>query len=78
MKSRKWSLVESISNVLVGFGVAILGQIIIFPWFGMQVRLTDNLKIGGIFTVVSIMRSYGVRRMFNWMHNGGRTLRREG
>ncbi len=62
---RLHSLAESVTNVCVGFFVAILGQIVIFPLFGMQVRLADNLKIGAIFTVISIARSYGVRRIFN-------------
>lgn len=67
MQPRLHSLVESIANVAIGYGVAILGQIIVFPLFGMQVRLADNLKIGGIFTVISIGRSYCVRRLFNRM-----------
>ena len=70
MQSRRWSLTESVFSVLVGFFVAILGQIIVFPWFGMQVRLADNLKIGAIFTVISIARSYAVRRAFNGWRSG--------
>ncbi len=65
MQPRLHSFIESCANVAIGFGVAILGQIIVFPWFGMQVRLADNLKIGAIFTVISIARSYCVRRIFN-------------
>ena len=65
MQSRLYSLIESVSNVAVGYGVAILGQIIVFPWFGMQVRLADNLKIGAIFTVISVVRNYTMRRVFN-------------
>jgi len=67
MQSRRWSFIESVANVAVGFLVALLAQIIVFPWFGMQVRLVDNLKIGAIFTVISIMRSYLVRRGFNFL-----------
>ena len=70
MQPRLWSFIESVANVAIGFGVAMLTQIIVFPWFGMQVRLADNLKIGGIFTVISIARSYGVRRAFNSMRKG--------
>ena len=65
MQSRKFSLIESITNVLVGYGVALVTQISVFPIFGMSVTLGDNLKIGAIFTVVSILRSYVLRRMFN-------------
>lgn len=58
------SLVEAIANVAVGFGVAVLAQIVVFPLFGLDVPFTDNLAIGAIFTAVSIGRSYALRRLF--------------
>ncbi len=63
-QSRRMSLLESLTNVLVGYGVAIVTQILVFPWFGLQVSLGDNLAIGTIFTVVSLIRSYALRRVF--------------
>ena len=63
-QSRRMSLVEAIANVAVGFGVAVLTQIIVFPLFGLQVSLAENLAIGGLFTTVSIGRSYVLRRVF--------------
>lgn len=65
MQSRRMSAVEAIANVLVGYGVAVLAQIAIFPLFGIAVSLGDNLAIGAAFTVVSLARSYAVRRLFN-------------
>ena len=70
MQSRLQSLIESFSNIAIGYGVALIGQIVVFPLFGMQVRLSDNIKIGAIFTVISIARTYTVRRLFNWLHAG--------
>ncbi|TVR80043.1 MAG: hypothetical protein EA405_11660 [Rhodospirillales bacterium] len=58
------SLVEAIANVGIGFGVAVLAQIAVFPLFGLDVPFTDNLAIGAIFTGMSIMRSYALRRLF--------------
>ena len=63
-QSRRMSLVESLFNVAIGYGVAVTTQIIVFPLFGLEVSLSDNLAIGGLFTVVSIVRSYTVRRLF--------------
>ena len=63
-QSRRMSLVEVIANVAVGFLVALLTQIIVFPLFGLQVSLGDNLAIGGLFTIASIVRSYILRRIF--------------
>ncbi len=58
------SLVESIANVAVGYCVAVGTQLLVFPLFGLEVSLTDNLAIGAIFTLVSIGRSYCLRRLF--------------
>lgn len=63
-QSRLMSLVESLANVLVGYGVAVATQILVFPLFGLVVTSTENLMIGLIFTAVSIVRSYALRRSF--------------
>jgi len=48
----------------VGYGVAVTTQVLVFPVFGLQASLADNLPIGAIFTAVSIGRSYLLRRVF--------------
>ena len=63
-QSRLTSLVESIANVVVGYGVAVITQILIFPVFGLHTTLAQNLKMGAIFTLVSIARSFALRRVF--------------
>jgi len=63
-QSRAMSLVESVANVIVGYGVAVATQILVFPIFGLQTTLAQNLKMGAIFTVVSIARSFALRRVF--------------
>jgi hypothetical protein len=63
-QSRTMSLMESIANVSIGYGVAVAAQIAVFPLFGLRTSLTENLTMGAIFTVVSIARSYCLRRVF--------------
>jgi len=63
-QSRFMSLVEAIANVAVGYGVAVVTQILIFPVFGLHTTLVQNLKMGGIFTIVSLARSFVLRRLF--------------
>jgi hypothetical protein len=58
------SLVESLANVAVGYGIAVLAQITVFPFFGLHVSLADNLVMGAVFTIVSIARSFTLRRVF--------------
>jgi hypothetical protein len=63
-QSRTMSLVESVTNVAVGYGVAVVTQILIFPIFGLHTTLAQNLKMGALFTIVSIVRSFALRRVF--------------
>ena len=70
-QSRGMSLVEAITNVVVGFAVALLTQIAVFPVFGLQVSLSENLAIGLLFTTVSIARSYALRRLFETVRAHG-------
>ena len=64
MQSRVMSLVEAITNVVIGYGVAVLTQILIFPLFGLHTTLVQNLAMGAVFTLVSIARSFALRRLF--------------
>ena len=63
-QSRRMSLLEAIANVLVGYGIAVVTQLIVFSWFGLPARVGDALAIGGVFTIVSLARSYLLRRLF--------------
>ncbi len=64
-QSRVASLAESVMNVLIGYGVALASQLVIFPMFGIHLPLSDNLAIGAWFTLISLVRSYAIRRWFN-------------
>lgn len=70
-QTRKASLVESFLNVAIGYGIALASQIIVFPWFGINIPLSSNIAIGVIFTVVSIGRSFAIRRLFEAMRVNG-------
>lgn len=59
------SLIETILNTLIGFGVALLSQIVVFPLFDIHVPLSTNLGIGAWFTAISVTRGYVIRRWFN-------------
>jgi hypothetical protein len=63
-QSRLMSLIEAITNVIVGYGVAVVTQILIFPILGLQTTLGQNLAMGGVFTIVSLFRSFALRRLF--------------
>jgi cobalamin biosynthesis protein CobD/CbiB len=63
-QSRAMSLVEALTNVVVGFVLAMLTQVVAFPLFWIEVSPSDNFVIAVIFTVVSLVRSFALRRLF--------------
>lgn len=71
MQSRVMSMVESAANVAVGLGVAFAAQLLVFPWFGIFVPLSTNFAISAVFTVVSLVRSYALRRLFERLRVNG-------
>lgn len=69
-QSRLMSLIEAITNVIVGYGLAVITQIIVFPWFGIEATLGEHLGIGLAFVAVSLARSYLLRRLFERLRFG--------
>lgn len=65
-QSRVGSFIESLANVVIGIGVAVIINATVLPYFGYTPTIGENLAISGIFTGVSIVRSYIMRRAFEW------------
>ncbi|MGX0879457.1 hypothetical protein ACSSV4_004166 [Roseovarius sp. MBR-154] len=63
-QSRGMSLMEAITNVTVGYALAVATQIAVFPWFGLHPSIGENLTIGALFTGISLLRTYALRRLF--------------
>lgn len=66
----KWhSAIESVANIAVGFAVAMIAQIIVLPiYFDQHISIGGNMQIAAWFTVISLVRSYAMRRVFNAWH----------
>ena len=64
MQTKKGSMIEAVINVAVGYGVAVTSQVLVFPLLGIEVAFKTNLLIGLIFTVISLVRQYILRRIF--------------
>lgn len=63
-QSRGMSLIEAVTNVAVGYVLAVATQIIVFPWFGLHPSIGESLALGGVFVGISLLRSYALRRLF--------------
>lgn len=65
-QSRIGSLIEAVANVVIGYGIGFVSQLIVFPLVGIEhVALHQNLIISLAFTAISLVRSYVLRRWFN-------------
>ena len=71
-QSRAMSLVESVANVVVGYGIAVAAQMLLFPVFGLHITMAQNLKLAAAFTIISICRSFALRRIFEAIRVRGR------
>lgn len=69
-QTRTGSFVEAWTNVLVGFVVSVLANLVVLPAFGYAVTSGDAVWIGVVFTGISLVRSYALRRFFNWIRFG--------
>ena len=63
-QSRAMSLAEAVANLAVGYVLAVLAQLLIFPVLGLQPTPMQTVKLGAAFTLISILRSYALRRLF--------------
>lgn len=67
-QTRRQSLIEVVINIVVGFGINTALNFTVFPIFGWHISMKQNLALGVIYTIVSIARSYCLRRVFNRLH----------
>ena len=65
MQSKKNSLIESITQTIIGLFTSIILQMILYPLMGIPVTFKQNIIITIVFFIVSIIRGFIVRRYFN-------------
>jgi len=65
MQSKKYSALEAVTNVIVGYMVAVVSQMVLYPFFNIETTTSQNMVLAGWFTIISLVRSYILRRVFN-------------
>ena len=65
MQSKKQSLIETLTSVGIGWFISFIANMLVLPLFGYNINLTDGVLISIIFTIISIVRGYLIRRFFN-------------
>jgi uncharacterized membrane protein (DUF485 family) len=64
-QTRLGSFYEACINILIGFSINWAANLAILPLFGFNVTGGQAFGIGVFFTVISLIRSYVIRRWFN-------------
>ena len=65
-QTRLGSMIEAGFNVLIGFCINFVANMAVLPLFGFSsLTMKTNLIIGIVYTVISVVRSYAIRRWFN-------------
>ena len=59
------SLFEVLFNIAIGFAINWVANIWILPLYGFQITGGQAFSMGLIFTTISVVRSYIIRRYFN-------------
>ena len=69
------SFVEAWANIAVGFAINWTANMLVLPRFGFNVTAGQALGIGVVFTGISLVRSYVLRRWFNGLRFGHATAK---
>jgi hypothetical protein len=59
------SFYEAMINIFIGFGINFTANMTIFPLFGWSISVEQNIGLGAVYTAISLVRSYVIRRWFN-------------
>lgn len=64
-QSKKHSWLEASANMLISYFIGVAANYFIFPLFGFNTSLAQDFNIALVYSVISIVRSYALRRIFN-------------
>jgi hypothetical protein len=73
MQTRLGSAIETGANIVIGFAINFCANLLVFPMFGVPLHASTAFYVGLVFTGISVVRSYVLRRVFNkvkarWNH----------
>ena len=58
-------MIETLTSVFVGWLIGVILNMLVLPLFDYNITVIDSLWVSLIFTVVSVIRGYVIRRFFN-------------
>jgi hypothetical protein len=63
-QSTKMSMLEAVANTASGYVISILTYQIVMPLLGYNTSWSDSVVLVGVFSAISIVRNFIVRRLF--------------
>lgn len=63
-QSKYGSLIEAGAHTCIGYFLSLAVQFIVYPIYGASFTVMQNIEIGLIFMLVSLVRGYVIRRWF--------------
>jgi hypothetical protein len=64
-QSRRESIIEAWTNIVIGFSINYAANLLFLPLVGARASGGDLFWLGWLYTAVSILRQYAIRRWFN-------------
>ena len=64
-QTKSQSIIESLTQTIVGLGISLIIQLILYPIMDIPVTFSQNLIITSVFFIASFVRGYLIRRIFN-------------
>jgi len=64
-QTRTQSLREAGVNTATAAGINLGASVVVYPLFGAHFSMAQNVGLVAVFTVISVLRNYVVRRWFN-------------
>jgi hypothetical protein len=68
MQTHLGSFIEAWANIAIGFSINWFANMLILPLYGFHIKPGAAFSMGLLFTVISLVRSYVIRRWFNGLH----------
>jgi hypothetical protein len=69
VQTRKQSLIEVVVSTALAFWLSVGLQVILAWAYSVPMTLSQNIQWTIWFTLLALVRSYFMRRFFNWLHN---------
>jgi hypothetical protein len=64
-QTRKDSMIEAWMNITIGFSINFAANLVFLPMVGATFTLAENFWLGWIYTAISVLRQFAIRRWYN-------------